>query len=180
MMAATRKSKSALSRAGVFLQVLNSFAASSTARLASSLVALLKRPTSCVRLAGLKLSSLLSVVIRSPPITSGYSRPSCDFTFSIASRIACAFSSLLKSVNGSSRNSEGINSLQILGFEDSTTGAGAAGRSRKVRSRSRRQEQEKKAPRIPWLSCLLLLLLFLAPLACFLQFFDLAFDELAF
>src|SRR6266496_1628126 len=41
-------------------------------------------------------------------MTSGYSRPSSLFTFSIAAPIAAAFSSLVKSVNGSLRNSVGI------------------------------------------------------------------------
>src|SRR5215470_4650315 len=52
--------------------------------------------------------------MRSPPITSGYSRPSSDLTFSIASLIACAFSSLLKSVKGSLRNSAGIRSSKLF------------------------------------------------------------------
>src|SRR6185295_10804434 len=54
------------------------------------------------------LSSLASVVMRSPPITNGYSRPNSALTFASAARIACAFSSLLKSVSGSLRNSVGI------------------------------------------------------------------------
>src|SRR5438874_13366804 len=54
------------------------------------------------------LSNLLSVLIRSPPMTSGYSRPSSLLTFPMAARIAAAFSSLLKSVNASLRNSVGI------------------------------------------------------------------------
>src|SRR5260370_1426779 len=54
------------------------------------------------------LSRMLPVLMRSPPITNGYWSPNCAFTFSIAARIACAFSSLLKSVNGSLRNSVGM------------------------------------------------------------------------
>src|SRR6266568_5007943 len=61
-----------------------------------------------VRFAGLILSSVSPVLMRSPPITNGYSCPSCSFTFPMAARIAAAFSSLLKSVNGSLRNSVGI------------------------------------------------------------------------
>src|SRR6185295_3138191 len=62
--------------------------------------------------------------MRSPPITSGYSRPSSDLTFSIAPRIAWAFSSLVKSVKGSLRNSAGIISSKLfLFFRDSSVAA---------------------------------------------------------
>src|SRR2546427_7979574 len=54
------------------------------------------------------LSNWVWVFVGSPPMISGYSRPSSLLTCSIAARIAAAFSSLLKSVNGSLRNSVGI------------------------------------------------------------------------
>src|ERR1041384_1408859 len=60
------------------------------------------------------LSSVSPVLMRSPPITSGYSRPSSPATLSRAARIAAAFSSLLKSVNGSFLNSEGIDELRSI------------------------------------------------------------------
>src|SRR5215510_3563800 len=155
MIPATRNNNSARSVAGVFFHVSRAFAASSTARFASSLVALLKRPTTCVRFAGLILSSMSPVVMRSPPITSGYSRPSSLWTFLSASRIASAFSSLVKSVNGSLRNSEDIFSSYLLAAD--------------------KRGFSRFEPRKSAFICGLHLI----PLACFLQLPDLAFDDLA-
>jgi hypothetical protein len=75
--------------------------------IASSLVALLNRPTTCVRFAGLMLREVAggdSFAADDERILA----PELLLTFSSASRIACAFSSLVKSVNGSLRNSAGI------------------------------------------------------------------------
>src|SRR5947208_613954 len=60
------------------------------------------------------VSSLSSVLMRSPPITNGHSRPSSPFTFSMAARIARAFSSLVKSVSGSLRNSVGTSVSSVV------------------------------------------------------------------
>ena len=64
--------------------------------------------------------------MRSPPMTSGYSRPSSPVTFASASSIADLFSGVEKSVSGSLRNSGRVDigcSFQASGIA-SWTGAG--------------------------------------------------------
>src|SRR6185295_13020367 len=100
------------------------------------------------------LSSVLPVLMRSPPMTRGYSLPSWPFTLSIAARIACAFSSLVKSVKGSLRNS-----VDMIKF----------GCARLRRALSLDFDNEARQRRA-YLS---------SPLAGLLQFFDFAFDNLA-
>src|SRR5699024_3187871 len=68
---------------------------------ASSLFALDTYPIISSLFAGLTDTILSSVVIRSPPIISGYSLPRSASTFLSASSIACLFSSTVKSVKGS-------------------------------------------------------------------------------
>src|SRR5437016_12722881 len=104
------------------------------------------------------LSNLFSVLIRSPPRTSGYSRPSSLLTFSIAARIAAAFSSLVKSVSGSLRNSVGM-----IG----SVGTHASG----VPSLSKCHPGARRRRAYPALR---------RPFAGFLQFLNLAFDNLPF
>src|SRR5215471_14141981 len=58
-------------------------------------------PTTCDGFAGLSDRILSVVLTRLPPMIRSYSRPSCPRTFSIAERILRAFSSRVKSINGS-------------------------------------------------------------------------------
>src|SRR5438132_852894 len=88
------------------------------------------------------LSSFTEVSIRSPPITSGYSRSSSPLTFSSAARIACAFSSLLKSVNGSFLNSVGIANSN-KGFSKYYHSQKAVGRRHKAESRYKKGHRDR-------------------------------------
>src|SRR5215213_9828521 len=59
----------------------------------------------CVLCDGLIDSNVFRPVIRSPPMTIGYSRPNSPFTFSSAASMAARFSGFEKSVSGSFVNS---------------------------------------------------------------------------
>src|SRR5437899_5526520 len=83
----------------------NARLASSTARLASSIVALWKLPTTWLGCEGLIEVIFSGVTIFSPAMYNGYSRPNSPATFFRASSIALRFSGMEKLTNGSFENS---------------------------------------------------------------------------
>src|SRR3984893_18123062 len=106
----TRNSRSARSLTEVRLQDSNAFSAAFIAGSTCSLPAFWWMPTISEGRVGFSERILSAVLTRLPPIIRSYARPSWPRTFSIAARILRAFSSRVKSKNGSltNRPSRGI------------------------------------------------------------------------
>src|SRR5258706_4425356 len=114
--AAALTSTPARTSTGCRFQLSNAFQAVSMACSTCAFVPLLNVPTTCSLWEGLTDSKVLRPVIRWPPITTGYSRPSSAFTVCRAVSIAALFSDLLKSVSGSFLNSLSFVVMEKLSF----------------------------------------------------------------
>src|SRR5216684_1279685 len=106
--AAAFTNRPARTSTGCRFQDSKAFQAASSARSTCSLVALLKRPSSWDLCDGLIESYVFTPVIRSPPITTGYTRPNSARTVSRAVSMAVFAAGTLKSVSGSFLNSLSI------------------------------------------------------------------------